>query len=168
MVDMFDVGVARGMDLGHEEGYIVAKKGFDGIVEGLRAREAPKSSTNDTSTQTDPSMTATVSASVQTNPISLIATMLHLPEHPEYRKGTKRGSTSEISSRIIGFSSSAPPITSTSLPAPSTTSPALEMHEKMAEFTPKVERKKKTEKQFISTQTTPRTSSLAPLNPQTR
>jgi hypothetical protein len=164
MGDMFDEGVARGMDLGREEGYTVAKKGFDGIVEGLRAREAPKSSTADTSTQTDLPTTATVSASVQTNPTSLEAIMpvLQLPEHPEHRKGTKRGSTSEISSSIIGFSSSAPYVTSTSLPAPSPTSPALETHEKTAEFTPKVE---KTEKPFISTQTTPRTSSLSTIEP---
>jgi hypothetical protein len=32
MEDKFEEGVERGMNLGHEEGYNVAKEGFDGII----------------------------------------------------------------------------------------------------------------------------------------
>jgi flagellar biosynthesis/type III secretory pathway protein FliH len=42
MEDKFEEGVERGMDLGCEEGYNVAKEGFDGIVKELKAREARK------------------------------------------------------------------------------------------------------------------------------
>jgi hypothetical protein len=91
---MFDEGVARGVDLGREEGHTVAKKGFDQIVEGLRTREAPKSSTADTSTQMDPLTTV----SVQTNPTALIATMSQLPEHPDYKKGAQQAKFCRVSS----------------------------------------------------------------------
>ena len=48
-------GVARGMDLGREEGYTVAKQGFDGIVKALKDREQLKKvSTSDFGTQTLP------------------------------------------------------------------------------------------------------------------
>lgn len=39
MKDKFREEIERRMDLGHEEGYMVAKEGFDKVV---KAREAPK------------------------------------------------------------------------------------------------------------------------------
>jgi hypothetical protein len=53
MEEKFEKGVARGMDLGREEGYTVAKEGFDNMVKALKAREAAKADITDTSSQTD-------------------------------------------------------------------------------------------------------------------
>jgi flagellar biosynthesis/type III secretory pathway protein FliH len=39
MEHKFEEGVDRGMDLGHEQGYTVAKEGFDGIIKALKARD---------------------------------------------------------------------------------------------------------------------------------
>jgi hypothetical protein len=72
--EKFDKGVARGMDLGREEGYMLAKQGFDGIVKGLKAREAPKVDTVVASTQTDPRAITTESTSTQTNPTTFTTT----------------------------------------------------------------------------------------------
>jgi hypothetical protein len=72
--ERFEKGVAKGMDLGREEGYTIAKEAFDNMVMQLKARDAPKINTNDTSTQTDSPTTATASISVQTNPTTFAAT----------------------------------------------------------------------------------------------
>ena len=44
MEEKFEEGVARGMDLGREEGYTVAKQGFDGIVKALKDGNSRKKS----------------------------------------------------------------------------------------------------------------------------
>ena len=67
MEDKFEEGVKKGMDLGREEGYTVAKEGFDSIVKRLKAREASKNTSSiNSGTQTDPAATTT-SGSAQTN-----------------------------------------------------------------------------------------------------
>ena len=63
MEEKFEEGVARGMDLGREEGYTVAKQGFDGIVKALKDREQlEKVSTSDFGTQTDSPHTTTTTS----------------------------------------------------------------------------------------------------------
>ena len=43
------------MDLGHEEGYVLAKQGFDGIIKGLKDKEdSKKISTSNSSMQMNP------------------------------------------------------------------------------------------------------------------
>ena len=72
MEEKFEEGVARGMDLGREEGYTVAKQGFEGIVKALKDREQLKKvSTSDFGTQTVSPHTTTTSISVQTNTTTL-------------------------------------------------------------------------------------------------
>jgi hypothetical protein len=97
--EKFEKGVARGMDIGREEGYTVAKEAFDGMLVKIEARDTPKASTGDAniqtdppiatttsvSTQTDPPTTATASSSVQTNPSALVTTS-QFPELTENRK----------------------------------------------------------------------------------
>jgi hypothetical protein len=73
MEDKYEEGIEKGMDLGREQGYMVAKEGFDGIVEGLKARATLTASTSDAGTQTDPPAITTTSVSVQTNPTTLIS-----------------------------------------------------------------------------------------------
>lgn len=56
MEDKFEEGIEKGMSLGREEGYTVAKEGFDGIINAMRAREASKTTvTTESGIQTDPS-----------------------------------------------------------------------------------------------------------------
>ena len=52
MEEKFEEGIQRGMDLGREEGYTVAKEAFDEIIKVVKAREAPKVNTTSASTQT--------------------------------------------------------------------------------------------------------------------
>ena len=60
------------MDLGREEGYTVAKQGFNRIVKALKDREQLKKvSTSNFGTQTDSPHTTTTSISVQTNTTTL-------------------------------------------------------------------------------------------------
>ena len=67
MEEKFEEGVARGMDLGREEGYTVAKQGFDGIVKALKDREqSEKVSTSDFGTQTDSPHTTTTTSHLDT------------------------------------------------------------------------------------------------------
>jgi flagellar biosynthesis/type III secretory pathway protein FliH len=67
MEEKFEEGVEKGMDLGREEGYTVAKKGFDEIIKVIKAREAPKKAYTTVYTQATPKTTTTTSFSVQTN-----------------------------------------------------------------------------------------------------
>ena len=94
MEEMFDEGKVRGMDLGREEGYNLAKQGFDGIVKGLKAREAaaPKVDTTNAGTQTNPPTTTTTSVSVQTNSTTLVAMsqLRGLPENQTCGSGPLR------------------------------------------------------------------------------
>ena len=57
--DKFREGIAKGMDLGCEQGYNVAKEAFDEVVNVVKAKEAlkPQTSTTDTCAQTDPPIT---------------------------------------------------------------------------------------------------------------
>jgi hypothetical protein len=70
----FDEGVARGMDLGREEGYTIAKEAFDKMINVVKAREAPKVNTSEAGTQTDTPHTTTTSISVQVNTTTLPTT----------------------------------------------------------------------------------------------
>ena len=55
-------GVARRMDLGREEGYALAKQGFDGIIKRLKDREdSKKISTSNSGMQTNPTTVPAVS-----------------------------------------------------------------------------------------------------------
>jgi hypothetical protein len=93
MEEKFEKGVARGMDLGREEGYTVAKEAFDGMLVAIKARDTPKVNTvtTDTSAQTDPPTTTAASISVQTSPQtpndtistpSTLPTSSASPQHP--------------------------------------------------------------------------------------
>ena len=65
MKEKFEKGVARGMDLGREEGYNIAKGAFDKMVTEMKARDIPKVDTSDAGTQMDPT-TSTNTVSTQT------------------------------------------------------------------------------------------------------
>ena len=66
MEDKFEQGVERGMDLGREQGYTIAKEAFDNIIKTTKAKEASKKAgTSDSGTQTD--TPATTATSTQTN-----------------------------------------------------------------------------------------------------
>ena len=55
-------GLARGMDLDREEGYTLAKQGFDGIIKGLKDREdSKKISTSNSGMQMNPTTVPAVS-----------------------------------------------------------------------------------------------------------
>ena len=66
MKDRFREGIAKGMDLGREQGYNVAKEAFDEIIKVTKAREVQKVDTSEAGTQTDPPLTPTSSVSTQT------------------------------------------------------------------------------------------------------
>ena len=123
---MYDEGLARGKDLGRGEGYTIAKEAFDNMVIQLKARDAPKISTYDTSTQTDLPTTATASISVQTNP----TTFASASQSPMPSKNAKFHENSfyynEISPKITVFSSPRPSATSPNSTTLSTTAEALE------------------------------------------
>jgi hypothetical protein len=88
MEDKFEDGIEKEMSLGHEEGYTVAKEGFDWIINAMRAREAskttittesgiqtdPTTTTTTVYTQTIPQTTTTTSVSTQTSPYAV-----HIP-----------------------------------------------------------------------------------------
>lgn len=156
MEEKFEEGVQKGMNLGREEGYTVAKEGFDGIIRKLEAREAPKIGTRDACTQMDSPATFSTSVSTQTE----ATTYQHLeisypacvdasppPELFKNRKNTKIHSTSEILPNIASFSSQTPPVIVLD-PAPcSTTTTAIETQSTTASFTQK---QPKVEKSLIS------------------
>jgi hypothetical protein len=137
--EKFEKGVARGMDLGREEGYTIAKGGFDNIVKALKARDATKVDTTNSGTQTDSTVTTTISvqtaallpanltsgtqtsptdtishsttsASIQTNPVTLVTTSQFMDLLGK-RKNTKFHSASEISPNIAVFSPQIPSVT---------------------------------------------------------
>jgi hypothetical protein len=131
--EKLEEGIRRGKDLGREEGYNVAKEGFDRIVRALKAREAPKTCTIDADTQMDPQTTATTSISIQTNPITL-AVASPPSELPENRKNSKMSSMSEISPSIAVFSSSTQSVISSELVTPAVVASALETRPKVVEI----------------------------------
>ena len=72
MEEMLEEGVKRGMDLGREEGYTVAKKGFDGIVKALKARETVNNISTSAGTQTKPQFNQSNDMNIQTDPLPLV------------------------------------------------------------------------------------------------
>jgi hypothetical protein len=72
MEEMLEEGVKRGMDLGREEGYTVAKKGFDGIVKALKARETVNNISTSAGTQTEPQFNQSNDMNIQTDPLPLV------------------------------------------------------------------------------------------------
>lgn len=177
MEEMFEEGVAKWMNLGHEEGYTIAKDSFDKIIKAVKARETLKASTNSTSTQTDSATTMTT-VSMQTNPVpttpsvstSTIGTQTNttmsqlLKIGPPTRIVTSQSPVpygnrefdqillySENSPKFDGFSLPMPSLIISNSLAPSPITTALETHQKMANFTLK---SKTIENSPISTQTT--------------
>jgi hypothetical protein len=168
MEDMYDEGLARGKDLGREEGYTIAKEAFDNMVMQLKARDAPKISTNDTSTQTDPLTTATASISVQTNPTTFADTSQSPTPSEIAKKPENLLNYSEISPKVAVFSFPTPYVTFSESTAPPMSTTALETRPTTSIFSQK---QPKTEKSSISTQTTPQppsTSTTEPTNEVTR
>ena len=146
---MYDEGLARGKDLCREEGYTIAKEAFNNMVIQLKARDAPKISTYDTSTQTDLPTTATASISVQTNPTTFASTS----QSPMPSKNAKFHENSfyynEISPKITVFSSPMPSATSPNSTTLSTTAEALETRQISTNFTQKVEKTHTTTKRSL-------------------
>jgi hypothetical protein len=71
MKDKLREGIEKGMDLGREQGYTIAKEAFDDIIKVTKAREAPKPSTTSAGTQTDPTaMYSTISMQTDINSMS--------------------------------------------------------------------------------------------------
>ena len=157
MEDMYDEGLARGKDLGREEGYMIAKEAFDSMVMQLKARDAPKISTNDTSTQTAPPTTATASISVQTNP----TTFASASQSPMPSKNTKIYENSfyysEISPKTTVFSSPTPSATYPNSTTLSTTTRAPETRQITADF---AQKHGKVEKTHIPTKMSPEIHAL--------
>jgi flagellar biosynthesis/type III secretory pathway protein FliH len=74
MEEKYEEGVERGMGLGREEGYTVAKGGFDHAIQAMKDREAQKkANTTESGTQTDPK-TTTTSVFTQTNILAACTT----------------------------------------------------------------------------------------------
>jgi hypothetical protein len=59
--DKFREGIAKGMDLGREQGYNVAKEAFDEIIKTVKAREASESKFSNAIVQTDPTIFSSTS-----------------------------------------------------------------------------------------------------------
>ena len=114
----FEEGVKKGMDLGQEEGYTVAKEGFDSIVKRLKAREALKNTSRiNSGTQTDLTITTgttSVSKSMQTNSTSYSTpstqtTTPYTISHPTMDCSVQTNPSSiQMSCPIIKSSSSSP------------------------------------------------------------
>jgi hypothetical protein len=83
MDNKFEEGIEKGMSLGREEGYTVAKEGFDGIINAMRAREASKTTvTTESGIQTDPSTTTTTTVYTQTIPQTTTTTSVSTQTSP--------------------------------------------------------------------------------------
>ena len=72
MEDKYEEGTKKGMDLGREEGYTVAKEGFDYIVESMKAKEASKARTL-VENGVDTRLAPTAAISTQTSTIIITA-----------------------------------------------------------------------------------------------
>jgi hypothetical protein len=168
MEEKFEKGVARGMDLGHEEGYTVAKEAFDRMVEVLKAREDPKkASTSDSGTQMDPPasyntisvqvsapLTSYSTSGTQTSPTTCIAS----PQSPTFsqnRKNAKIHYTSEISPNTAIFSSQTLSATALDPLEPSTSTTALKSRSATADSAEKREKVENSPIQ-VFTPTTPK------------
>ena len=82
MEEKFEEGIEKGKDLGREEGYTVAKQGFDKIISAVKARDSDtlKADTTNSCTQTDPTATGMYSTiSMQTDITSTSSTSHSTP-----------------------------------------------------------------------------------------
>ena len=135
--DKFREGIAKGMDLGHEQGYNVAKGAFDEVVKVAKAKEAlkPQTSTIDTGAQTDPPITldstqngsttsvshqtrhilvpttSTTTVGIQTNPTTFPITS-EAQTFVENGVGTHLATTAAVSTQTNDFIVTAPLTTS--------------------------------------------------------
>ena len=171
MEDKFEEGVERGMNLGREQGYTVAKEGFDSIIKALKAKDTPRISTSDSGMQMNPPVTISMSVGTQTSPTTCVATS-QSPAPFENRKNAKIGSPScnfsKIPSYSTVFSSPMPSVTSTNSATSSTITIAPETRSTTTNFTPKHQ---KVEISPIPHKTTPKTttpSTSEPINDITR
>ena len=64
------------MDLGHEQGYNIAKEAFDDVIQRVKAGEAPKINTSNAETQTDSPATTTTSIFTQTDTLDILTTSI--------------------------------------------------------------------------------------------
>jgi hypothetical protein len=157
MEDKLEEGVKRGKDLGREEGYAVAKGVFDSMVEKIKAKESPKTSTADSCTQTDlpiattgtsvytqttPQTATTTSVFAQTNP-TMFATTPQSPAPSRNGKNAKIDSASEIPLHTTVFSSPTPSASVSNQSTPSTAVTVLETRPTMANFDQKPEKLEK-------------------------
>ena len=72
MEDKYEEGVEKGMNLGREEGYTIAKEGFDEIIKVKRAREAAKAQTS-VKNGVDACLVPTAAVSTQTTALIVTA-----------------------------------------------------------------------------------------------
>jgi hypothetical protein len=136
MEEKFEEGVEKGMDLGCEQGYKMAKESFDKIIKAVKVRESSKVDTSDAGAQTDSPDTSTRSISTQTNPIMFAVTS----QSPEPFKNSKTHSTSKSSPIITVIPLSTPSTTILNPVECSTTTTALETRPMTISFTQKLEK----------------------------
>jgi hypothetical protein len=147
--EKFEKGVARGMDIGREEGYTVAKEAFDRMLVEIEARVTPKASTGDANIQTDPPIATTTSVSTQTDPPATATTSVSIQTSPTMFAATSHSQTlsenakklenllnhSEISPKLAVFSPQTPSVTTLDPLEPSTTTTALKTRSTTTNFT---------------------------------
>ena len=133
--EKFDKGVARGMDIGREEGYTVAKEAFDRMLVEIEARDTPKASTGDANIQTDPPATATTSVSIQTSPTMFAATSHSQTLSENAKKLENLLNHGEISPKLAVFSPQTPSVAVLDPLESTTITTVLKMQSTMADFT---------------------------------
>ena len=165
MEDKFEEGVKRGMNLGREQGYTVAKEGFNSIIKELKAKDTPKTNTSDSGMQTDPPVTISMSVSTQTSPTTCVTTSQSLAPFGNQKNakiGLTSGNLSKISSHNTIFSAPMPSVTSTKSSTSSTIKTALKTRSTMTNFTPNHQ---KVEISPIPHKPTPKTTSPSTAEP---
>ena len=125
--DKYREGIARGMDLGREQGYNVAKEAFDDVIQRVKAGEAPKINTSNTETQTDSPATTTTSIFTQTDTLDILTTSISTQTEsstPLYLENNSSNiKNAKIYENSLYYSEISPKITVFSSPTPSATSP---------------------------------------------
>jgi hypothetical protein len=119
--DKFEDGVERGMDLGREEGYTVAKEGFDRLLEQIKAREDSKiRSTSNSGTQTSSTTfeiiktRTNLSVSTQTDSLATPITSSPLPTPATLPQSSPAQPQSTLTTSLTAVTTTA----STQLPTP--------------------------------------------------
>ena len=170
--DKYREGIARGMDLGREQGYNVAKEAFDDVIQRVKAGEAPKINTSNAETQTDSPATTTTSIFTQTDTLDILTTSistqtessipLYLENNSSNIKNAKIYENSlyysEIYPKITVFSSPTPSATSPNSTTLSTTTKAPETRQITADF---AQKHGKVEKTHIPTKMSPEIHALS-------